>query len=424
MFLLIAVLALALSVGSAEAQVRVVEQDKGYALSVDGECISVRGVAGTKRLAEAAQSGANAFRTWGNSLEEVEQLMGTAHELDMYVMLGIGLPKDGARYKDLVFREQTRRYCRTLAERYKDDTKLIVWSLGNEINMGSVDSVAWRFVDELAQEIKRIDGRHLVATVLSTASAVTSVEDYCPSIDFVGINSYGGIGGVAQTLASNGYNRPYMITEWGPTGWWECRRTAWGAPIEQTSEQKRQVYEQRYRDHIVAEPRCMGSFVFLWGQKEERTPTWFGLFVESEIDGLPLKGEPTPVVEAMRSLWQGITNPMIAPVVESLTVNGLSAADSPVFTAATPIEVDAKLADYHPEQLTFVWEILYEATVTATGGAHEPRPNRYGKVVSGILPRTKLKIDSEGEYRICLYAISSNGYVATANVPIKIVRPQ
>ena len=46
-------------------------------------------------------------------------------------------------------------------------------------------------------------------------------------------------------------------------------------PIEQTSEEKRQVYEERYTQYISANPRCLGSFVFLWGQKEERPPTWF-----------------------------------------------------------------------------------------------------------------------------------------------------
>ena len=68
-----------------------------------------------------------------------------------------------------------------------------------------------------------------------------------------------------------------MITEWGPTGWWETASTEWKAPIEQTSEEKRQVYEERYTQYISANPRCLGSFVFLWGQKEERTPTWFSL---------------------------------------------------------------------------------------------------------------------------------------------------
>ena len=68
------------------------------------------------------------------------------------------------------------------------------------------------------------------------------------------------------------YKGAYLVTEWGPTGWWECPRTEWGAPIEQTSEEKRQVYEKRYTQDIMKSNRCLGSYCFLWGQKEAEAP--------------------------------------------------------------------------------------------------------------------------------------------------------
>ena len=105
-----------------------------------------------------------------------------------------------------------------------------------------------------------------------------------------------------------------MITEWGPTGWWERPKTSWGAPVEQTSSQKCTVIERRYLQNILEPEACMGSFVFLWGQKEERTPTWFGLFVESGVEGLPLDGQPTPAVEVMERLWKQTDTPAVAPV--------------------------------------------------------------------------------------------------------------
>ena len=114
-------------------------------------------------------------------------------------------------------------------------------------------------------------------------SALDSVAKYAPSLDYVGINVYGPMGEVQAVVDRSDYKGAFMITEWGPTGWWETASTEWKAPIEQTSEEKRQVYEERYTQYISANTRCLGSFVFLWGQKEERTPTWFSMFVEAYV---------------------------------------------------------------------------------------------------------------------------------------------
>ena len=45
----------------------------GYKLSIDGRETYIKGVGGTYRLDIAAQSGANAFRTWGGNVEEIRK---------------------------------------------------------------------------------------------------------------------------------------------------------------------------------------------------------------------------------------------------------------------------------------------------------------------------------------------------------------
>lgn len=45
----------------------------GYKLSIDGRETYIKGVGGTYRLDIAAQSGANAFRTWGGNVEEIKK---------------------------------------------------------------------------------------------------------------------------------------------------------------------------------------------------------------------------------------------------------------------------------------------------------------------------------------------------------------
>jgi hypothetical protein len=73
-----------------------------------------------------------------------------------------------------------------------------------------------------------------------------------------------------------------VITEFGPPGPWEVRKTSWGAPVEPTSTEKAKIYLRNHSGAIAAESaQCLGSYAFLWGHKQEATATWFGMFLPS-----------------------------------------------------------------------------------------------------------------------------------------------
>lgn len=150
----------------------------------------------------------------------------------------------------------------------------MAWGIGNEIDLGNANvGAAWSFVEELAQIIKSVDKRHLVSTVIAhNPAALDSIAKFAPTLDYVGINTYGPIGEIKEMVDKSAYKGPFMVTEWGPTGWWETASTDWKAPIEQTSEEKRQVYEERYTRYILANERCLGSFVFYGGRRKNVLP--------------------------------------------------------------------------------------------------------------------------------------------------------
>ena len=416
--------ALLINVGYAQEKgVKIIEKDGKFQLMIDGVETYIKGVGGTNRLDHAAANGANAFRTWGGSVERATSDLARAKELNMYVMQGIGLSNDSARYNDEAYKTRTRESVKALAEALKDETNLLVWGIGNEIDHGSANTpAAWQFVNELALLIKSISSRALVASVIThSPRALNMVAEYAPDLDVVGINSYGAIPQVEKMVEDSNWKGAYLITEWGPTGFWEVRtRTEWRAPIEETSEEKRIVYEDRYNNYIKNPPRCLGSFVFLWGQKEERTPTWFSMFVENNVEGLPLKGEKTPTIEAMERVWTGVEPKQTAPVIRGFFINDTKSADNIKVKSGESFEGKVDAIDREGDTMTYVWEILKEATVLGSGGSFEPRPDRVGEVQTTTVNTLKTSVAEPGNYRLYIYVLDGTGFVATANAPFQV----
>jgi len=413
------------SSSDAQKGIKITEKNGKFELYVDGVSTYIKGVGGTNKIDLAAKNGANAFRTWSGDVEAVKKDLALAKANNMYIMQGIWLSHDRKSYLDEEYKNKVRKQVRKLAEAFKNDPNILVWGIGNEIDHGEKANfgAAWIFVDELAQLIKTISPRHLVSTVIThNQSALDSIAKYTKNLDLLGINSYGPIGKVEEMVEKSNFKGAYMITEWGPTGFWETSKTQWKAPIEQTSEEKRIVYEDRYNHAIRGSKRCLGSFVFLWGQKQERTPTWFSMFVENSVEGLPLKGEKTPMVEAMERVWKGVELIQTAPVIQKFTINGKAPIESPTVTAGLSFEGNVTVTDKEGDKLTYVWEILKEATVLGSGGSHEPRPERVGKVETTNTNSFKTSIATPGNYRLFVYVLDNTGFASSANVPFQVTK--
>lgn len=401
-------------------------KDGGFELFIDGEKTVLTGLCGNRRLEDAKANGANTFRSGGDNVEAVQKNIDKAEANGMYIMSGISLSKRHEDYLDEEYKNKKREEVRTLAEAFKDDRHIVIWGIGNEIQLDGANGEAeWTFVNELSELFKSIDKRHLTSTVIShdPPFALDSIAVYAPSLDLVGINSYGPISHLAADVEASDYKGAYVVSEWGPTGWWECNYTEWGAPIEQTSEEKRQVYEHRYTVDIMSSNRCLGSYCFLWGQKEERTPTWFCMFVEDNVPGLPIHGEKTPMVEAMQRVWTGKEPAQTAPVVAGMTVNGKPALESPRVAKGDSFVSEVSVTDREGDTLTYVWELLWEATKTAHGGAYEPRPDRVGDVITTSEPCLDMCLEEPGNYRLYCYILDGTGFVSTVNVPFQITKP-
>ena len=253
---------------------------------------------------ELAAHGGNSFRTWrtDNGAESGREILDRAQSNGLYVTMGLDLSRErqGFDYNDpAAVQRQLADVQRQVLE-YKDHPALLMWAIGNELNLNAKNPKVWDAVNDISKMIHRVDPNHPTLTPLSGFSGplINDVRARAPDLDLVGIQMYADIVNLPKYLKKSGYDGPYIVTEWGATGHWEVGKTEWGAPIENDSTTKANSYLTRYqavmsKDHT----QCLGSYVFLWGQKQERTPTWYGMFLKS--------GEETASVDALHYLWNG-----------------------------------------------------------------------------------------------------------------------
>jgi hypothetical protein len=239
-----------------------------------------------------------------------------------------------------------------------------------------------------------------------------------PEIDIYCVNTYGDIAGVRKNIAAYGWKGPYLITEWGPNGHWEVTKTRWGSPIEQTSAEKAVSYKERYENEILAANKnCMGSYVFLWGFKQETTSTWYGLFTQEG-----LRSEP---IDELEKLWSGKEPKNKAPHLTSLLIDGKAASTSIMLTAEKRYDAASVVADPENDKHQARWQIVPESTDIKAGGDVETAPTP----ISGLFKDKTAQSASfrapktEGAYRLFYEVTDGNGHCAYANVPFYVVPP-
>jgi hypothetical protein len=405
-------------------RVEIKQQATAFRLFRGDKPYYIKGVGGRHFLEKAAAAGANSIRTWSHRNAGV--LLDRAQDLQMTVMIGFWLSHYASDYADPCYRAEMIEEVRDVVKRYRSHPALLIWSLGNEINLEGGDTQeAWLFVDELARQIKQLDPNHPVITVItSKQSTLNAIAALAPHLDAVGINAYGAVTSLRNMIDASYYKGPYIITEWGVDGHWEVLHTAWGRPIEPTSARKEEFHLQRYSQDILANSdRCIGSYVFLWGQKQERTPTWYSMFLKNGL-GTDIGTVSCPAVDAMRYNWTGSWPHNRAPQVWEMNLNSVSAEHNIILPPDAPIVSRVQADDPENDTLSYVWELLEEPTSLGTGGSFENRPRTLVSVREDGSPVLSLRAPSKpGQYRLFVYVLDHNGHAGTANIPFQVNNP-
>lgn len=399
---------------SAPSRTVLLEDDGGYRLLRNGQPYVVRGVGGHTELATLAAAGGNSIRTWGT--DGLDEILDEAHRHGLSVTVGLwlGHERHGFDYQDRRAVLQQLETCLTAVERYRRHPAVLMWGIGNEMEGDGGNPAIWYAVEHIAREVKKIDPDHPTMTVIAELGndKLDSLERFCPSIDIVGVNSYGGLPTVGARYRAAGVRRPYLVTELGPPGPWEVGKTPWGSPIEMTSTAKGAWYADGYRASVAGQDGlCLGSYAFYWGHKQETTATWFGMLLPD--------GSRLAAVDAMVEAWTGAPPANLCPRILALTADR-TARLKPGDTMA------AKLSATDPEDdpLTYRWVLRSDSATIGTGGDFQAAEAAFDDAVSASGPTATLTAPHvPGGYRLFAYVADDHGGAAVTNLPLYVDGP-
>lgn len=396
-------------------QVKIVHKKDNWQLLVNNKPFFIKGVVGNSWPEKIHLYGGNSTRVgWKKEgLDEAYKL-----GLNTLVNLPAGAERNGFDYNDTAaVRKQTERMVRIVKET-KDHPAVLMWSIGNELDFIPptlpYNLKFWDAVNQAAREIKAIDPNHPVMTVIGTSmmEKVAEIVKRCPDIDLLGINTYGDIYTLPETLRKYGWTKPFIISEWGPDGYWEVKKTSWEAPYEQTAREKYNCYRKKYEEAILrAKGQCLGSYVFYWsGDKQETTHTWFTMFSKEGLE--------TPLVGLMHTQWTGKRKANNAPIVDSLHIDNFQLYQDIKLVSGKMYKARAFASDPDNDSLKFSWEIRPEASYASYAGQGEQEP----MPVEGLIVNHSQQIEfrtpaKSGAYRLFVYAYDGKGHFSSANLP-------
>jgi hypothetical protein len=402
--------------------VSVSQQNGRYILLRGGVPYEVKGAGLEFGSVEALVAhGGNSLRTWraDNRLASGREVLDDAarHGATVALCIEIGRERHGFDYDDAAAVARQLEYARGEVLKYKDHPALLAWIIGNEVNLHFENPKVFDAVNAISRMIHDVDGLHPTTTALAGFGPELAglISTRAPDLDFVSIQMYGDIVNLPRYLTEIGFDAPYFVTEWGATGHWEVPKTTWGAPIEQTSSEKARSYLRSYEVAIGSDARrVIGSYVFLWGQKQERTPTWYGMFLAD--------GSETETIDVMHYIWNGEWPDNRAPQIDTFTFDSRTAKESVTLEAGAAYAAKVAASDPDGDSLRYRWEVMAESDATQQGGDVEAVPP--------VLP-VKIEVattahpvvttpHSPGAYRLFVYVYDGAGHAGHANIPFLV----
>lgn len=424
-FLFLAFIYLRLGNGFVERTGRVhvaYEGERGYHFVRNGDPFYVLGASGDAYFAELKKYGGNTIRIY--QPDSLPTALEQASRFGLAVIADLPLPKynkSGDGFYGVPAKSDSilKAVIKTVAK-YKNHPALLCWMLGNEINYSPGEDIFKDDYDALIAAIRKEDPDHPIGTAMISHQLIKMhLSPRSAGLDFIALNIFGSLSDfeTKKNWFRVAWTGPYLFSEWGNNGPWESEETAWGAPLEPTSAKKAELLTERYQSHVgnPTDGRCLGSLAFYWGQKQERTHTWFGFFSDD--------GHKSQACHALENLWLGKNENYTGIAINYLLLEGKGAHENLVFQPGAIVAAEAFYHEWGGRLKSFKWSVRKEDWFYVQ--VDSMAPPKLPQLVMMQTPdgASFLTPERPGPYRLHLEVVDSADYFAYANVPFYVLNP-
>lgn len=392
-----------------------------FQLIKDGNPYYIKGVSGHEHMDKVKAYGGNSIRTYDYTA--LDSIMEMADFLGLTVMVGLEVGKEywGNDFNYFSIRAIHDKIdeVETVVRKYKDHPALLMWSVGNEVHLhGGNRFMIFYTLNRIAKMIHEVDGNHPVMTTLPAGENIDKygyISFVMPHIDILGFNSFGSISTIKSNITKRfGWNKPYILSEWGSLGPWEVNFTEWGSPVEIKNSQKVEKINEHWDIMNMDQNLLLGGYVFYWGNKYEVTDTWFSFFSE--------EGYESNLVKALQAKWTGELPSNLAPFIDTLFIESTLPDNNNRYLVSDSLYA-ATVRAFDPENdsLTYRWELRPEGINLRIKGEFKNNLTHLFENESGNKLTFKTPSE-EGGYRLISYVYDGRNHVASHNIPFYVIK--
>ena len=364
------------------------------------------------------EMGANTIRRYEPSIYD-RNILKIAEENDLKVMYGFWFDPAIDYYGDEDAVKAYEKKVLNYVRKYKNEKSIVAWNIGNETwgllkknfekpYLTLTRRAYLNFLERLAQKIHQLDPSRPVFSTeeheyYQMASTLHEMATYAPSLDVIGVNSYykESIQGLKEEITKFDTLRPYVVTEFGPKGYWSQEFGDYkddNLLIELSSLSKAKWYDVQWKDYIEFNKGYnLGGFAFSWRDRYEGTATWFGI--------TDYKGRLKPTYYYLQRAWLG-DNLTYQEKFPEIAIVGhwypLASGEKIWLSAATVNGYEGKLK--------YEWEVFDEGSWNKSTAISSTMDDN--KFVEIIMPSGK------SNSRVYVYATDTLGNVVTASRPL------